>query len=313
MNKPALPLELIYQIMDYSLPENPNELLPASDIRTKTLLAFTRVCRATYSLASTYLMRHCVYLDSRIRLARFLDALERSAATPTGRDRFNNVTAMYLALFSGGDDTTIVMQTRALLRGLHGTLRRLVVDIPMFGREPEIPYGTIRAPLREAFAMLAELEELVCLQRDLYLSIFRPHPAEEPVVWAMWPKIRRVSLSYPDLASGFWRSVASMPKLDSLVLARPVGFDDNRIKAEFFQHADRPIKVVLVNVSAEQPDITQRRDWEGVDPEGKMQILLYDVPTSFYGDESPGGLCRDWIKRSALDGTLWGWNGTLIE
>lgn len=314
MNEPALPLELIYQIMDYFLPENPNALLPASDIRTRTLLSFTRVCRVTYPLATTYLMRHCVYLDSRTRLARFVNSLERSAETPTGRDRFNNVTAMYLAMFSGGDDTTMVMQarqTRALLCGLHGTLKRLVVDIEMLGREPRRDPRKIRVPLREGFAMLTELEELVFLGIDLDLSIFRPC-AKEPVMWTMWPKIRRASLAFPHTAPGFWRDVALMPMLDSLVLSQPLGFDDN-CKTEFFQHADRPIKVVLVNVSAEQPDMVQRRNWKLVDPEGKMRVLVYDVPTSFYGDESPGDLCRDWIKRSALDGTLWGWSGTLLE
>ncbi|KAK1764553.1 hypothetical protein QBC33DRAFT_546397 [Phialemonium atrogriseum] len=313
----VLPTELIYLVMTCLLPESPDVLLPPSDMTTRTLLSFAKVCRATYALASKYLRRHCVYLDSGSRLQRFLPALQPGHAPGDGLG-LRNLTSLYLAPFENNtlNDLATALRVRDVFCKVRGTLKRLVIDMPLRSLYPAEDHRRVRDVLRDGFSLLTGLEELVSVRDELYLDVHEPDwPVKEPPVWTMWPEIRRLALYNQDIGLEFWHHVASMQKLDSLVLTRADGLSEVCIKTEFFGRANRPIKILLVNISSHQPGLTEmpRWNWETADPEGRMHVVMYNVPTSFYGDEDPIELCQDWVKSGALKGLIWHWDGTLLE
>ena len=85
------------------------------------------------------------------------------------------------------------------------------------------------------------------------------------------------------------------------------------MKSSYFATTQKPIEVLVVNVSTEHPREIPRWAWRDADPEMKMRVMVYDVPTSFYGDEDSITLCQDWVKAAALRGTLWDWEGYLLQ
>lgn len=310
----VLPMELIYQIMDCTLPDNPAAILPASDTRTKTLISFTTVCRATCALASTYLRRHCVYLDSGTRLQRFRTAQLLDPA-PCGHGQgLRNLTSMYLAPFGPSlDDLSTALLIRDVFGEVRGTLKRLVFEMPFYSLYLFENHQRAGEVLRDSVKMLTALEEVVSVRDELF---FEPEelnrPAHKPPMWTMWPEIRRLALYKPRTPADFWHHVASMPKLDSLVLTAAMSLGNVCIKTEFFSQADRPIKVLLVDISSDQPEAMPRWNWKAADPEGRMRVVMYNVPTSYYGDEPAVKVCWDWVRRGATNGTIWDWGGTLL-
>ena len=78
-----LPWEIIFLIIERLTDKYKDAILPPSHSLTKTLLALTRVCRATYPTASRLLWRHCVYLDSSQRSREFW--LSLSSPSPFDR------------------------------------------------------------------------------------------------------------------------------------------------------------------------------------------------------------------------------------
>ncbi|KPM41237.1 hypothetical protein AK830_g5306 [Neonectria ditissima] len=74
-----LPIDLVLMVIESLISEEATAILPPSHEVTKTLLAFTRVCRATYTTASRILWRSCIHLDSSRRAQDFLRALTSSS------------------------------------------------------------------------------------------------------------------------------------------------------------------------------------------------------------------------------------------
>lgn len=67
-----LPNEIIYNILLQLCPPSPNGLLPPSDPRTEALISAARANKYCYVVASQFIRKHCVFLDSHRRITRFL-------------------------------------------------------------------------------------------------------------------------------------------------------------------------------------------------------------------------------------------------
>ncbi|CAG9938207.1 unnamed protein product [Clonostachys rosea f. rosea IK726] len=93
---------------------------------------------------------------------------------------------------------------------------------------------------------------------------------------------------------------------------------DDHLNDEYFHklprddaRLEREIKIVLMDTAEDLPTLTCAR-WEEIDPRGRMTVEQIHVPTSFYGDETASALVTAWVRRGALEGTIWDWSGERI-
>lgn len=309
-----LPTELMLHIVECVLPANPQALIPPSHAATKTLLALTRVSRATYGHASRLLRQRCLYLDSSRRLAEVLVCMPRFVPTLPAIVSLRHVTSLYLAPFGPSlDDLPTAIWTRELLCEVSETLRRLVVQIPFGSLDPLDDHLNVRRTLRHGFEQLTRLEDFTCLGEYPALSV----PDAHTDVWRLWPRLRRLVLFGVPLNSHWlWWDIATLRELDHVVLARPQHVNSTNIKDEYFHklprqdpRLGRKIKVMLLDAAYEIADLDTTR-WGEIDPPGNMTVEVYQVPMAFYGDETPQELVTAWAKRGALDGSLWTWSGS---
>lgn len=249
------------------------------------------------------------------------------------------ITSLYLAPFRDTiDNQPIAIWIRELFCLIHPTLKRLVIDIPLRSMYPADDHLNVRKTLREAFSLLTNLEEFVSVRDELYLDLLEPEwrTEQEVAVWRLWPRLKRLALYNVAADEIFWASVRQMSDLETVILTRaddletvcikshyintgrasaPVGEDASAHEAEAeSSRTTRPLKVVLVNIYNQQPDhLAGRWNWDRIDPENAVKVMLYDVPTSFYGDENPWTLCQQWVKTASLRGYLWEWEGSLVR
>lgn len=348
---PKLPLELIFSIIT-SLLGDPKIIQTPSHSSTKALLSFTLVCRATYSVATNYLREQCLFIDNDRRLRDLIHTVESTkhrvqGYSGTGADiprslpiqpgsSLRPISSLYLSPFGQTiDNQPTAIWIRELFCLVHPTLRRLVIDAPLRSLYPADDHLNVRKTLREAFSLLTALEEFTSVRDELYLDILEPEwrTERETAVWTMWPKLRRLALYNVDADERFWKSVRDMSELDTVVLTRADGLESTCMKSEYFGTASgsgtsedtgsmaegeltppRPLKVVIVNISSNQPNyLAGRWKWDRVDPNNIMKVMTYDVPTSFYGDENPIYLCQHWVKMAALRGEIWDWEGDMVK
>lgn len=96
-----LPTELILLIVEALAPDNPNAILPPNDLTTRTILACTQVCRATYYTATRVLRRHCMFIDCNQRARQFARCLRHSpppflAGDPQAGTGLRSLTSLFL-------------------------------------------------------------------------------------------------------------------------------------------------------------------------------------------------------------------------
>ncbi|PHH67181.1 hypothetical protein CDD81_2950 [Ophiocordyceps australis] len=313
-----LPVELLLHIVECLVPpRHARALLPASHACTKTLLALTRVSRALYPKASRLLRQHCAVLDSRQRLARYRECMARMVPTlPAPSPSLRHITWLHLAPFGASlDDEQTATWVRELLCELSDTLRRLVVQMPFGSLDPLNDHLSVRRTLRTGFEQLSRLDEFVCLGEYPALSV----PDGHTDVWRLWPELRRVALFDVPLDSHWlWWDIATLPHLEHVLLARPQHLGATNIKDEYFhklprgdRRLGRHIRITLVDVAYHLDRVDTAR-WGEIDSSGLMTVEAVEVPLPFYGDETPQKLVTDWVRRRALDGTLWTWSGQRV-
>ncbi|KAM6519198.1 hypothetical protein FALCPG4_012845 [Fusarium falciforme] len=78
-----LPIEILVMIVELPIQKDSKAILRASDPITKWLLAFTRVCKATYPTASKLLWRYCLCIDSKQRALDFMRFLANPLYYPS--------------------------------------------------------------------------------------------------------------------------------------------------------------------------------------------------------------------------------------
>ena len=314
---PKLPPELLQLVVESVLPANPHALIPLTHSAARTLLALTRVSRVTYQIASRLLRQRCLYIETSRRLGNVLLCMHRLVPTLPPTLSLRHVTSLYLSPFGESlDDQPTAMWVRELLCEVADTLRRLVVQMPFRSLDPLDDYLSVRRTLREGFEQLTGLEEFVCLGDYPALSV----PDGHTDVWRLWPGLRRLVLfDVPADSHWLWWDIATLPRLSHVVLARPRNLEGVNVKDEYFHKLPRDhpalgreIRVVLLAAAHELPEALPVTGWGRIDPEDRMTVEKYIVPMPFYGDETPAEMVTGWVRRGALDGKLWEWEGERV-
>jgi len=285
---PRLPVELVLHIVDSVAPSNPNTIVPPSDDVTKTLLSLSRVCRATYPVASKRLRQHCVYIESNDRARRFARYLGGPLFDHSGSmarvHHLTQITQMFLAPFSdeprersrsiiqrdAGDETSsdhsweltapspldlpTALAVRDIFRALAPYLRRLIIDMPLRSLYPDQDRYRVRPVLRSAFQALVNLEEFTSVQDELFLNAYSLGHGE-PLVWLhCWKKLRRLCIYNPDIGSQqpVWDGMVLHPSLEVAIFARA---DMNDITEEDMAYSTVDIKRAWFNSRSKIKDI----------------------------------------------------------
>lgn len=329
-NRVRLLPELILQIVDCVLPPNADTILPPTHISTKTLVALSTTSRITCKQAQKLLRRRCVYLDTRRRAESFLRCLQATSALPDDARlaAAHRAPAMFLAPFDRPllDDVPTAKLVRALLYAAGGSLRRLVVRMPFATLHPLADHMGVRGILREGFAQLERLEEFVGLDEypNLNLAASRAPRLRTEDIWNAWPALRRLVVFGAEMDDEkLWDGLARLPRLTDVVLARPRNVGVLDMKDEYFAagaevrekggefDAGKEMRVMLMDVSYDVQDI-QTSGWAAKDPEGAMMVEVYEVPTSFYDDETEQETVASWVSGGVWSGQIWDWRGEVV-
>lgn len=169
------------------------------------------------------------------------------------------------------------------------------------------------------------LEEFLDVKDELYLDLQErgensPN-VDEVTVWTMWPMLRRLGLYNADCVTEFWRKVARMPRLETVVMTRPDGLEEADIKAELLLQLGPAKKVLIVNTALHH--LTRRlgeeiQTWPEIDREERVKVMQYFVPSTSSTMSYPGhihdhiSLCQDWVRDGAIRGDIWDWEGVLL-
>jgi hypothetical protein len=292
-----LPLELVLNIITCSLPSS-DVILPPHHEVTEALLTWTLVCHETRRLANRYLRERCVYLNSSEGLSAYLLAIKEDPG-------LRNATVVSLSPFEYTiDDLPMCSWVRELFNYTCGTLRRLVIDIPLRSLYPEDDHLGVRRVLREGFERLENLEEFVSTRDELYLEV--TEDGRHPAVWASWKKLKRLALYNVDLTISFFRDLACLGHLETLVLSRT---DCNREGLEeweeYFKLTDRTFKLLMLG--CERADMVPDHLLSG---RVKNRVEVAGVPmirsvwlqhTIDFAIEE----CQEFVREHAENGTLW--------
>jgi hypothetical protein len=304
-----LPIELILSIMACSLPSAPDVILNAAHPTTKLLLSFSLVCHETRRLAIRYLAQHCVHLDSRFeRLDYYLQAISTQPA-------LRQVTSLSLAPFESNiNDWGVCCLVHELFCFTCETLKKLIIDIPLWSIGPSRDRLGLRPVLREGFERLINLEEFVNIQDELFLDVSE---GEQAFVWRSWPKLKRMALGGSSLVPAFWRQVALHSSLETLFVTCPDEMRSYDPKAEYLKHTTRPLRfVVLTTLSwrVERSDYLWDCKWKRLDPTNRMSVHEYLLPSCLEGGSVRSAPRRrqKLVQGAAEDGSLFGWEAKQI-
>lgn len=317
MPPPTLPPEVLISIVQALVPANNSVIYSQDRDVTKTLLAFTQVCKNTYPTASALLWQNCLYINTEDRAASLSAALRRSDPEVL---RLKLPVRMFLQPFAPEpsdemlmleieDDISFSLESalenpRAarlvenIFLKLAPVLQSLVIDMPLRSLRPEDDDHGVRLILRHGFEALINLEEFISVRDELYLSVIPNSLRSEPEVWATcWPKLRRIALYNPILDPGdkTWKEMAALPHLEMAIFSRsdPSGLGDINIKQEWFD------AVAAVNRDRKQAGKTARRkdmafafidttdelsaylwadeNWKQIDPDRRVPVSTFGV------------------------------------
>lgn len=313
-----LPPELFLYIIDCLMPQDERTILRPSETITKTLVSCCRVSRSTYAHATKLLRLRCVYVNSSRRLASIVQSMTGVSPNLPAALSLNHITTMYLEPFGTSlDDKPTATRVRELFLQVCRTLKRLIVAMPFATLNRLSDHSSVRSILREGFESLIALEEFVCLGDYPSLTI-----AElQREVWTLWPRLKHLVLFGTNLNDDdLWRDIASIPILESIYLPRCRGLARTNIKQAYFQSLQgqagrkretRGVKLMLVDVVNDIEDITTT-EWSRYDSQDDLSVHVFEVPTAFYADESSDEVVASWVRRGAIQGSLWDWAGTKV-
>ena len=343
---PILPAEVIHNIIGHLIPENPPVAFAPDHLVTKTLLALSRTCKATSSLATTLLLQHCLYIKGKDRLLLVVRGLcTENGRSALGSSTFQtNGTSLYFAPWPATKDdfpclplwaegvvkgVDLADYVEVLFEKLGPYIRRLVID------RPQRSYGeTIKGEviLRKSLMRMPRLQEFSSFGDHGYLL-----PGFRQIeVWNRWPQLRRLALNGISLDPSIIAALKRNQTLQHLILESPAGLP-GFLRRECFRHMSQKLKLLTV-VNMHNPDILedwgQREDSFLIDESIRLQlkgneairalqeasilwtgvvIRLIDLPDAVdqpqMASEDEPVLPGDLILRHALAGTLWGLGG----
>lgn len=304
-----LPIEVLEQIVEATLPAKLPIACTANDTVTQTLISLTLTCRALWSISCRLLYQHCLDIDSPRRLQYLLRSLNTQRVQDAIAKRPSHPVGLWLAPYAGEtiDVPDIAENIEALFTILAKRLDRLVIDIPLRSLYPDEDAGLRRPILRSAFSQLSELREFTSIRDELYLNTTDPPDSlDEEEVWTVWPKLERLALYNVD-ASGpqFLRALPKATKLQQLVLTRADGIEWEAADQNFpVPKSLRELKVCEVGLASPLYSNSLRSRLYGYI---RVPYLYHiDIPSPDTWDfEDPITLAQDFIAFHARAGTLW--------
>jgi hypothetical protein len=328
MTPPALPLEIIYEIISHLALENPTQLAyPPGHPVTRTLLSLALVSRSVYAEVIPKLTRHCLYLDTSQRLCAFLNLLQTSRASTNTLPEINrlpHVENLYLAPFGKTiDDLPTAIWIRELFQTVHPTLQRLVVDIPLHTVEPYQDHLGVRPILRDGFSQLQNLQEFASVRDEFFLICHEPEREiiEDPIWVRTWPRLTKLALygigpySLPYLLMPF--RLKSRLELAVLVRFRPTwGYLRSccidAVSGVAQNSSVASVKYVLVNPADKQPSYPLLYEPSEEQKQEQLTFYQYGLPVTYHGEEGSDEASIQWIKQTAIRGKIWDWDGAEI-
>lgn len=325
-----MPREIVLQIIESVVPANPDSLFPTSHVVTKTLLAFTLVCRATHRRARQLLQERCIFLNTAERAVRYLNCLKLSESNgSSSKDYFfpmRRITAMMLLPANDVEDPEGQTPPSAwdLILESQQTLRKLLLAIPLQWHLSVLKHPLGTEALAKRLEGLDRLEEFVSIDKhwvfdkmDETLAFARG----ERSLWSMWTKLERLLLCGMDLEErSVWDNVVALPRLREVIFAMPHEIYRTNVKLDYSDAVERAaqkgkavdrgrrLRVMIMEVPYDANDLNTYR-WPELDPKGLVTVEVYKVPTSYYGDEEDEEVILSWIERGTRTGELWEWRG----
>jgi hypothetical protein len=324
----VLPNELLDHIISYILPEDDRTILEPG-MTTKTLLSLTRVSPSMYPVATRHLRHHCVYIDTEERLHRLLRCLKWQK-----QHSLAQFTQIYLApyLHTERMETSTTAALRDLLLLLNSSLKRLILDVPVYSKKWMKADGR-RAQLRmlhEGLVSLRQLEEFVSISSDIGLHLgitlglrtaseafdFSMYNIVSNAWWTAWPRLRRIAVY---ASQGVLKpTMEALPsELELLVsvgglhfVATPMDWVQGRSSAW-----DKPLKfldVCIARYHQEALKLADEQAWDAVDGY-ELQYELFDIPGEYNRDDDQTELLQNFMRRGALRGDLWDLTGRPIQ
>ena len=319
----TLPGEVILQVVDSLIPLNSRKIHRPSDIVTRTLISLTLTCKLTHSLARQLLFRHCLCIDSRIRLDSLLD--RSGYFISNNHNQSIQACSLFLAPFPPEElnEPHIVNQIDRLFSHICITLKNLVIDMPLRYLYPCDDKQGIRKPLREAFCRLTALEEFCSVQDEFFIDALET--GDEPEVWPTWPRLRRLALYNPYAGDIFATDLQKCPNLTHLVIARADAYMDQPLTADAVAGLPYLRRVLILNTKdgrLRDARLNKASEWQlsfwgylmFMQSCGMNEFLSYvDVPVPPGQEDEDISLCQEWLCAQAVDGTLWEFQGDTYQ
>ncbi|RAQ57839.1 hypothetical protein AFCA_006620 [Aspergillus flavus] len=323
-----LPAEVILHIIECLIPSAHPVAFPPVDPVTQTLISLTLVSSLTHHTAKRLLLKHCLHLDSSKRLDSVLSRLltddGKQQAAPTG---------LFLAPFPGNnlEEPHVVKQVDQLSSHICGSLRRLVIDVPLRYLYPDEDVQGLRKIIRAAFVRLTELEEFCSVQDEMYCDTIED--GAEPPVWSLWPRLKHLAL-YNQCVDRplFLQALQGCTSLTHLVLTRPDSLADPIDSGlEGLRWWSFLKRIVIINTARDHEIQLKWRepDWPtsflgclvrlqhpggalsdnlSPDPNPVLEYISIDLPPG--REEDDIDLCQEFVHQHAVQGTLWSYPGS---
>ncbi|KAF4336525.1 hypothetical protein FBEOM_9606 [Fusarium beomiforme] len=215
-----------------------------------------------------------------------------------------------------------------VLLTLAPVLKTLIVDMPLTTLNPFKHIRFVK-PLRQAFEALVNIEELISVKDELYISTEASLSPSQPEVWSLWPKLRRLCLYNVLVDEHLWRNMASCPQLETALFIRQDPNEEDLSKDDIkgawagawatansqatsdgeLVYQGPEITIAFGNWPPGLPDFSHMLpDWQKIDPCNKINVL--NVATHAKNDRrarerGPIASCQDWMRDKALGDTLW--------
>ena len=228
-----------------------------------------------------------------------------------------NITSLYLRPFGPKlDEIPTAKLVKSLFVEVSQSLKKLIIEMPFGTLDTADDHYGVKLTLRDCFNHLSELEEFVAIGEYPELSL----PEWQTDVWRLFPCLKRLALFHVPMSSHWlWWNIATLNNLQHVIFAQCRHLSGSNIKEKYFHTlpSDEPalkkrLKVMLMDSAYETEDVSTVR-WKQIDAEERLTVETYSVPLPFYGDESTQQLVTDWVRRCALDGTLWDLDGEKVK
>ncbi|KAF5863744.1 hypothetical protein ETB97_009379 [Aspergillus alliaceus] len=322
-NMPHLPAEVILQVIQCLVPSEPPVAFPPEHSVTQALISLTLVSSLTHQAAKRLLLKHCLYLNSGQRLDLVLPQLlgddQKQQTQPTG---------LFLAPFpvQSLEEPLVVTQVDLLSSHICGSLRRLVIDMPLRDLRPYEDEQGLRKIIRAAFVRLTQLEEFCSARDELYCDTMQR--GIEPPVWSLWPRLKCLALYNVAVEwREFWRFLPACPNLTHLVLTRADyltdPMDPDAVGLAWWSSLKRILIVngasghlsdlrlrepgwetsVVGQLGLPQPTVESESNKLTVEFKPSLEYFCIDVPPE-KEDDLPD-ICQEWVCEQATRGTLW--------